>query len=272
MNYLPIACIVPKKRLKKDVETGFIPGIYNYCDRWCEKCDQQLHCVSYVMGKRLKGKGEISLDVDFTEGSDGFWGKLRQVFESTVEVLHELAKERGVNVEDIYAPESIGMDFLEEELENNGQEENYGGHSDPPEIVKICMIYENLAGQCIEGIFRFLESGNDDLPDGTADDAIETVNRYLDLIQTKLRRALHWLYLHETPPASGTEDYNGPAKVALIAAERSLRSWRLLGKTFSRFKREITHITVVLEELLDDIEKTFPEARDFKRPGFEQKA
>jgi hypothetical protein len=21
-----------------DVEGGFIPGVYNYCDRWCERC------------------------------------------------------------------------------------------------------------------------------------------------------------------------------------------------------------------------------------------
>lgn len=35
---------MPKKKEKKIVDTGFVPGIYNYCDRWCERCPLQLRC------------------------------------------------------------------------------------------------------------------------------------------------------------------------------------------------------------------------------------
>ena len=92
---------MPKKKLKKVSEIGFIPGIYNYCDRWCEKCDQQLHCMSYVMGKRLEEKGGFDFNRDSSGEDDSLWSRLKNVFESTYEVLHELAKERGVEVEDI---------------------------------------------------------------------------------------------------------------------------------------------------------------------------
>jgi hypothetical protein len=29
----------------------FISGIYNYCDRWCERCPQTSRCLNYAMGE-----------------------------------------------------------------------------------------------------------------------------------------------------------------------------------------------------------------------------
>ncbi len=31
---------------------NFIPGIYNYCDRWCERCPFTDRCMNYAMEKR----------------------------------------------------------------------------------------------------------------------------------------------------------------------------------------------------------------------------
>ena len=52
---------MPKKKEKKIVDTGFVPGIYNYCDRWCERCPLQLRCMSYMMGKKLKERTKVNL-------------------------------------------------------------------------------------------------------------------------------------------------------------------------------------------------------------------
>jgi len=32
----------------------FIPGIYNYCDRWCERCAFTSRCMNYAMGEEEK--------------------------------------------------------------------------------------------------------------------------------------------------------------------------------------------------------------------------
>ncbi len=263
---------MPKKKLKKVSEIGFIPGIYNYCDRWCEKCDQQLHCMSYVMGKRLEEKGGFDFNRDSSGEDDSLWSRLKNVFESTYEVLHELAKERGVEVEDIYASENIDREFWGDDFENRAQGEKCNQQVDQADIVKICMIYENLADRCLERIFHFFDSKGSEGEPSPVDDAIETINWYLDLIQAKVRRALYGFYLHETSAKAEAEDYNGSAKVALIAVERSLNSWRLVKEVCTEFKRDIGHLLVVLEQLLNDIEIQFPHAREFKRPGFEQKA
>ena len=32
----------------------FIPGIYNYCDRWCERCAFTARCMNFAMGLNAK--------------------------------------------------------------------------------------------------------------------------------------------------------------------------------------------------------------------------
>lgn len=132
----------------------------------------------------------------------------------------------------------------------------------------MCLIYEYLAEKCLEKIFIFLE----DREDKTFDDVLEVVNWYLDLIQVKMRRALYAYYnLQEAIPRKGG-DYNGVAKVALLSVDHSVVAWKRLRKGCLNYKREIGHLLVVLEQLRVDIEKEFPYAREFRRPGFEKPA
>src|SRR5258706_8545567 len=33
----------------------YIPGVYNYCDRWCERCRFQSRCRSFAMEQEIQG-------------------------------------------------------------------------------------------------------------------------------------------------------------------------------------------------------------------------
>jgi hypothetical protein len=41
-----------------EVRDGFIVGVYNYCDRWCERCALTSHCRLFADG----AEAEASLD------------------------------------------------------------------------------------------------------------------------------------------------------------------------------------------------------------------
>lgn len=258
-----------KKKLKKLTEVGFIPGIYNYCDRWCEKCEQRLHCMSFVMGKKIEDKGGFNFDREVSREDESIWTRLKDVFESTYEVLHELAEERGIDVEDIYASENINKEFWGEDFENHARGEKCSELVESSDIIRICMIYEDLADKCLEKIFDVLESQKKNRKKDQVDNALEVVNWYLDLIQAKMRRALHGVYYQEAYGKKDPDDFNGSAKVALIAIDRSNENWLIIQKHCADYQREIGHLLVILEQLRLDIEKQFPEAREFLRPGFE---
>lgn len=258
---------MPKKKVKKIAEAGFIPGIYNYCDRWCERCQLRLRCMSFVMGKKIEEKGEFNLDKEVNWEEESVWSRLKSVFESTYEVLHELAEERGIEVEDIYAAENIDKEFWGEEFENQIQGEKANRLIEASDIIRICMIYEDLADKCLEKIFVFLDEQEKE--EGPASEALEVVNWYLDLIQAKMRRALYGYYYQPKKPGKQTEDYNGSAKVALLAIDRSEKNWQLISGYCPLYRKEISQLMVVLAQLRTDIETQFPEARAFLRPGFE---
>ena len=251
--------------MKKQDEPGFIPGIYNYCDRWCEKCRLQLQCVSFVMGKKIEERGVFNLECNEVKENDSLWERLKSIFESTCEVLQEVAEERGMKVEDVYALEQIDRGFFEEEMGHVLKEGKMYPMVENSDILKICQVYEHWADRCLEKILKF--PGEKGVSPG---EDIEIVSWYLDLMQAKMRRALHTYYVQEEAEMCGADDYNGWVKVVLISIERSDISWKNIQKSYAEYATEIGHLRAMLGQLKTDIERQFPYARKFLRPGFER--
>ena len=67
-------------------------------------------------------------------------------------------------------------------------------------------------------------------------------------------------------------DANGSAKIALIAVDRSIAAWSLLRDHFPEQGDGVLDLLVHLARLRRLLETTFPTARDFKRPGFDDPA
>ena len=68
----------------------------------------------------------------------------------------------------------------------------------------------------------------------------------------------------------GTQtDFNGSAKVALIAAERSLAAWVKLSEWLPDSRDEALPMMALLQKIIAEGDREFPDARLFKRPGFD---
>jgi len=57
--------------------------------------------------------------------------------------------------------------------------------------------------------------------------------------------------------------------VALIGIDRSISAWGVLLKLFPESGEGILPLVTKLENLRKRLEAEFPQARDFKRPGFD---
>lgn len=267
--------VVSKKELKKLVESGFIPGIYNFCDRWCEKCTQQANCLSYAMGKKMEEKLGMAPEEGMACKNENIWAYLKNIFDSTYEILHDLALERGIEMEDIYSSEDLDKGLWADEYEHAAKEEESNDYIvATSDIIKICCIYESLSEDCLESVFAVLDEKEwaPEAPEEKeSSEALDMINWYLDLIQSKIRRALFG-YLQNKGTVDDSlvcEDYNGSAKVALIGIEQSEKAWDILKKYCPSLVKDISHIQVTLSQLTTDIETKFPAARKFKRPGFD---
>lgn len=258
------------------MEAGIVPGIYNYCDRWCEKCRFQTSCLSFMMRNRIEEKSGFNLQEECSYPQENIWEFFKNICDSTHEILSELADERGVNVEDFYELGDIDKNFWKDDFCTLvGDDEKVHYQIETSDLVKICLIYEGLVEECLEKVFAILDEK--DWIKGSPEEretgeALDVINWNVDVIPIKIRRALYAACDEDysLKREKRGEEYNGSSKVALIGAENSLKAWETLLKYCPDLSRKISHIQIVLEQLVADIEKKFPDARTFVRPGLDQ--
>ncbi len=236
-----------------------ISGIYNYCDRWCERCPLTSRCLVYATEQEDDDPPE-SRDLR----NEAFWRKLGSIYLETREMIVEWVKETGVN------------------LAGNGEEGEARSHRkrqliDNHPLAKSGKKYANAASDW----FREFDQ-NTELSDlrttenngGNAEhleDAREVIQWYQYQIAVKTIRALSGRREEEDPEfAEFPRDSDGSAKVALIGIDRSIAAWRLMQLSLPECAGSIVPLILQLERLRQRLEKGFPEARGFVRPGFDE--
>jgi hypothetical protein len=112
-----------------------------------------------------------------------------------------------------------------------------------------------------------------DRPAGPAslDELVEIIFWYHHFIYVKLMRSVRGA-LGDVPETDEEfpKDSDGSAKVALIGINRSMAAWRGLYDYFASHQNQILEIIVHLDRLRNRVEKIFPQARNFIRPGFDE--
>ena len=72
--------------------------------------------------------------------------RLKNIFDSTFDVLRELAEERGMAIEDIYSSEKVDRGFWGEDYEDlEDEDEEAGRQIEREDLVKCDRIYKTLA-------------------------------------------------------------------------------------------------------------------------------
>jgi len=112
----------------------FISGIYNYCDRWCERCAFTGRCLNYAMGQEMEVEASRSRDSE----SEAFWDKLHETFETTMEESEDPAEE-------------MDFDLGEEEIQESirAHEEIHDAAESQP-CSRIAMKYIEVADQWLQ--------------------------------------------------------------------------------------------------------------------------
>ncbi|HLF19267.1 MAG TPA: hypothetical protein VI704_00605 [Bacteroidota bacterium] len=260
-----------KKLLKMAKNPNFISGIYNYCDRWCERCAFTRRCLVFA---QEQGYDEESRDIN----NKKFWDRMHDSFKLTMELLDDFAKENRIDLNDL---------DVEEEKERHRARDKKSRESP---IARAAKKYSTMVKNWFDHNDRlFKEKGIEltkdfDLgieePEFAAAeiiDTVEVIRWYQDQIWVKLMRALSGeerdkefdedLEMKEFP-----KDSDGSAKAALVGIDRSIGAWGRLTEQFTNEADEITAILVHLTRLRANIEQRFPGARLFVRPGFDQEA
>jgi hypothetical protein len=245
----------------------FIPGVFNYCDRWCERCPFTARCLNYAMGQEMEFGYLAARDAE----NEAFWDKLHETLESTREMIEDEAEETDFDLDEEELQQSIRE---QEEVHDAAQAQPYS---------QTAMRYIDIVDGWLKSNEGLVGDKSDesksslpaDLPSvGPGDaasmrDCLEVILWYQRQIYVKLCRAASGTIRAEGDELDYMqEDADGSAKVALIGIERSMGAWATLLGRFPDHE-DILFALGTLKRLLRQVEAAFPNARSFRRPGFD---
>jgi hypothetical protein len=248
---------------------NFIPGIYNYCDRWCERCPFTERCMNFAMTREQTGDPETS-DIS----NEKFWQSISDILKATRELLEESAEEMGIDLDAIDLTESDREEGIKDKITENHEccraaKKYYQMVADffESEYIPSLQVVDK------EHVENAAEHQKNNVLGGppTLDEMVEIIYWYHHFVYVKLMRAVRG-----TLGNAGEEwgdfpkDSDGSAKVALIAIDRSMAAWGHMHRFFPSHQDQIMEIIVHLERLRNRTEILFPEARRFVRPGFDE--
>jgi hypothetical protein len=209
--------------------------------------------MTYAMCEENISDSEIS-NLD----NEAFWDKMQTTAQQTIEMIAELVEENEIDLDSLDV-ESVSHEFSRKSAE-----------AERHEFLQAARGYLEITDVWFKSVFKEILNATST---ATADinDAVEIISWYRHQIYVKLKRAM----IHDDSIGIEEEDSmlpndsDGSAKVALIGIDRSIGAWGKLQGHFKEKKDNILHILLHLDRLRRRAEQEFPNARSFKRPGFD---
>jgi hypothetical protein len=220
----------------KDNEADLIPGIHEYCDRWCDRCPATSRCEIYYRDTRRRGT-RIEPDV---EGESNL--PVRQVGEDSQEVLqvdHPKGKAETRAVPD------ISDDPL---------------HKAAHVLAIKLHAFLDRFGAALQGERR-RELAEDRLL--LLQDAFEVLSWYHFQIAVKTDRALQAARSGSAQPADGN------AKVTCICLNRCLEALLQIHPMLPSQQSDILPLLETIAALMESLDARFPGHRTLIRPGLD---
>jgi hypothetical protein len=241
----------------------FIEGIYNYCDRWCERCTLSLRCSSYAVEKKLeeikKSGGTINRST--------FWEIFDSLFEGAFKNLSDFQSNDHLEPDTFEEMDQSLTDFepFEDEVWRKVEENELVEHARfyATEVVKWMQTYESDIVSCISQPDIDAKHNKD-----LVLNSIEVVMWYTFFIAAKLHRALR-RDKEEFLELPVDSDENGSAKIALIAINRSISAWSIIRSAYKTDQNTTGSFMGRLIAIRRVVEQAFPRAHEFVRPGFD---
>jgi len=192
--------------------------------------------------------------------NEAFWNKLSGIFAETLELLKESAKEWGID------PEMLeSADDIEDMKSKDMAAKNHL-------LCRAAKRYSDLVEDWLRGRETlFFETAAAQREGVSLDEAIEVIRWYQYFIGAKVMRAVRGkIDEEEERDNEFPSDSDGSAKIALIAIDRSIAAWAVIRHYITDGAGGVIDVIAFLDGLGQAVEKTFPRARSFIRPGFDE--
>jgi hypothetical protein len=251
----------------------FIDGIFNYCDKWCEKCYFTSRCRVFDQVSELTPE---ELDIS----NKKFWDSISKNFMEAKQIVFRAAEKHGIDIEKLTKTEFGEFEKKRKQARKIIKESDLGkftrnyislanawlkNHEHIREIQKDVLQKMDLGIHSDEEMLSYVH---------TIKECLEIVQWYLFMIAVKFNRASSGKLEDDGwEEANGFQkDSDGSAKVAMISTQRTFDAWLKLFELLPNEEQNLIPILALLQKILKKGEEDFPNAKNFIRPGFDEVA
>lgn len=216
-----------------ETDEGFIIGVYNYCDRWCEYCRFTGRCHVFADGQEI--------DFEIASGKS----------------IREAIEAQHARLVAALPPATLDLDFLD-----------VGGCPSPAPYA-VPAEYRDVERRASDyglRVWQWLKGRTEPAIHTPAPRPIDIVEHFAIFISAKVHRALFGLSFEPDE----RDDAYGSAKAALLGIERSHAAWLELVVSGRATDAEAEGFVADLVWLADALDRVLPRARQFIRPGFDE--
>jgi hypothetical protein len=192
--------------------------------------------------------------------NEAFWNKLSGILGETLELLRESAKRWGIELETLGS-----IDDIENLKAKDVAAENHL-------LCRAAKRYSELVEDWFsEGKTFLFETAAAAREGVDLEEGFEVIRWYQYFISAKIMRAIRGKIEEEEERCDEfASDSDGSAKIALIAMDRSIAAWAMIRHYITDGAKGVIDVIAFLDGLRQAVEKAFPDARSFIRPGFDR--
>ncbi|MBI5661768.1 MAG: hypothetical protein HZC46_06455 [Ignavibacterium album] len=243
-------------------EENFIAGIYNYCDRWCERCNYTDRCRLFRTDAE-KDIQHILYDED-PHDPKVFTKDIEDSLNEAMQMLMEKLKEMNIDPEDIQS----------EELPPEPVFESYPINNLAEEFTKSMDLLDNLYNSYSEKIKEGLLKENLTQELREINEGLSVFGWYSPQVFVKTKRLIraHEEYFgqeDEKMREIDEEELFVTGKLLYIAVTNSLSALNNLHEHCSEFNSEILEHISLLTRINEELMKMYPEIPEYRRPYFD---
>lgn len=249
-------------------QPDFIPGIYNYCDSWCERCALTSRCRSFQL-QQESSLTEPDPNASLVE-------QLTEALNMTKQYMERLSK-KATSIPPVSPSPEEQLTLEEAVLSRRHQTKDHPAATLAASYLKQTGVWltsekkllEKAGHQQLQAVELGIRTEDEAMVRLNAlKDAHEQIRWYRTLIPVKTKAALRAVD-ERTDDAYLLSYYNGKAKLVLVSIDQSLAAWQTIMAYYPETTDNLLSVLSLLSQLNRQMETLFPDARAFKRPGLD---
>lgn len=259
--------------------TRLIPGIFNYCDRWCERCDYRDRCRLF-QSETERNIRHILNDED-PHDPEIVAGDIKESLEDALEMLKAQMEIEGITEEDFEDIEEIADEDSQYIFDDFDDER--GEVTESGKIVRTSHPLALLADAFYKAVIDYYEKIKSALaqnPDDIEPDddplyeELKILMWYSPQISVKIRlcagsKAKLENEKDEDDIEFETEMMNINSRIAFTGMEKCLTSLQKIYNIETHHQDDVLSLLASIKKMKDGFEEEFPAVHTFKRPYFD---